>query len=336
MTHEGETLAFDINAAVVFRLGEELITDVVQALVELVKNSYDADATWVKVTIDTQARNKWGERYPNAIGAILVEDNGHGMDRPTIERGWLTIANSPKRAQKAAGQTTARGRTPIGDKGLGRLGSQRLARNVEIITCPKSEPTAEHYVGFSWADFRHTASLRNVPVTWRQRRASGGGQGTKLILSDLCEPQMWQGEEYLDELQKKLSGMISPFEDARDFQVHLEIDGKRIALAEIAERIRETALLRYNFSYDGDTLRILGVVRLTYLQPKGKEDRHLFHSLCRRDGGKALYDFLSDEAGAHRPPRLKFSEHPEWFVEYGTQRALEDLWRNPKSRYRCG
>ena len=36
---------FEIAAAVVFRLGEELITDVVQALVELVKNSYDADAT---------------------------------------------------------------------------------------------------------------------------------------------------------------------------------------------------------------------------------------------------------------------------------------------------
>ena len=51
---------FEINAAVVFRLGEELITDVVQALVELVKNSYDADATWVNVTIDTHAKEPMG------------------------------------------------------------------------------------------------------------------------------------------------------------------------------------------------------------------------------------------------------------------------------------
>ena len=65
-----DTPRFDINAAVVFRLGEELITDVVQALVELVKNSYDADATWVKVTIDTRARNEWGRRYTDAIGVI--------------------------------------------------------------------------------------------------------------------------------------------------------------------------------------------------------------------------------------------------------------------------
>ena len=48
MEKEPEPQRFDINAAVVFRLGEELITDIVQALVELVKNSYDADATWVR------------------------------------------------------------------------------------------------------------------------------------------------------------------------------------------------------------------------------------------------------------------------------------------------
>ena len=117
---------FDIHAAVVFRLGEELITDAVQALVELVKNSYDADATWVKVTIDTRGPNMSGGNYVDATGFILVEDDGNGMDESTIQRGWLTIANSPKREDKAAARMTARGRTPIGDKGLGRLGSQRV------------------------------------------------------------------------------------------------------------------------------------------------------------------------------------------------------------------
>ena len=318
-------LHFDINAAVVFRLGEELITDVVQALVELVKNSYDADATWVKVTIDAQAGNKWGRSYPTATGAILVEDNGHGMDLPTIERGWLTIANSPKRELKAAGRTTASGRTPIGDKGLGRLGSQRLARNVEIITRPRSEPTTEHYVAFSWAGFRQTASIPKVPVTWQQSAASGSGHGTELILSDLCEPKMWQNEKYLQDLQTKLSGMISPFEEARDFRVHLEVDGKRIELTEIAERVRETAPLRYTFGFDGEVFRISGVVRLTYLQPNGKNDRHFFQSLCRRDGGAALYEFLATKARKRRPLHFQRSKRPEWFVEFGTQQTLDDL-----------
>ena len=59
---------FDINAAVVFRLGEELITDVVQALVELVKNSYDADATWVRVNIDTRAKKHDRKALPRCRG----------------------------------------------------------------------------------------------------------------------------------------------------------------------------------------------------------------------------------------------------------------------------
>ena len=325
MTDTPQELHFDIDAAVVFRLGEELITDVVQALVELVKNSYDADATWVKVSIDTRARNAWGRKYVDATGAILVEDNGHGMDLPTIRRGWLTIANSPKQEAKAAGRTTARGRTPIGDKGLGRLGSQRLARNVEIVTRSLAAPTTEQYVAFSWADFRETTSLHDVPLYFRDSAVSGTDSGTKLILSDLRDPEIWKGEKYLQELQRKLSGMLSPFQEARDFHVHVEVDGKRLQLAEIAQRLRETALLKYTFDFDGEFFHISGLTRLRYLQPQRADDLPLFQSICRRDKGKALYEFLVNKKQKRRPSRFALSERPEWFVDFGTQRALDDL-----------
>ena len=325
MTDTPQVLRFDINAAVVFRLGEELITDAVQALVELVKNSYDADATWVKVSINTREGNSWGRRYVDATGGILVEDNGHGMDLPTIRRGWLTIANSPKREAKAAGRTTPRGRTPIGDKGLGRLGSQRLARNVEIVTRPLAEPTTEQHVAFSWTDFRATTSLHEVPVTFRSTAVTGDHHGTKLVLSDLREPEIWRGEKYLQELQRKLSGMLSPFHEARDFHVHVEVDGKRLELAEIAQRVRETALLKYTFAFDGQVFHISGRARLRYLQPNRDQDRPLFDSLCRRDTGKALYDFLDSKKRKHRPTHFALSKRPDWFVEFGTQSALDDL-----------
>lgn len=324
-TDTSQPLRFDINAAVVFRLGEELITDVIQALVELVKNSYDADATWVKVTIATRARNEWGREYSNATGVILVEDNGHGMNEPTIQRGWLTIANSSKREDKVAGRATPRGRTPIGDKGLGRLGSQRLARNVEIFTCPATAPTTEHYVAFSWSDFRGTASLRDVPLRALHSTVTTRTHGTKLVLSDLCEPEMWQTDRHLADLQRKLSGMISPFQEARDFRVHLEVDGKTLELAEIAQRVRETALLKYSFEFDGHIFRTAGVARLNYLQPNSKDDRPLFESLCRTDRGNALYEFLAAQPGRRRLSRFALSERPGWFVEFRTQLALDDL-----------
>jgi len=323
-----ETPHFDINAAVVFRLGEELITDVVQALVELVKNSYDADATWVKVTIDTHAQNDQNHRYADASGVIRVEDNGDGMDDATIRNGWLTIANSQKREDKTTGRVTRRGRTPIGDKGLGRLGVQRLARNVEIVTRPRTDTaTDEYYVAYSWKDFRETANLSEVPLTFEHRTSAVGKPGTMLILSDLREPHAWQGEGYLQDLQRKLSGMISPFQDTRDFLVHLEVDGKRLELAEIAQRVRETALLKYSFDFDGEIFRMSGIARLDYLQPGKKEDHQLLRSLCRRDGGKALYAFLMNKAGKRRPRHFVLSERAGWFVEFGEERSLEDLDR---------
>ena len=47
-----QTEHFSIHASVVFQLGENLVTDATQALLELVKNSYDADATYCKVSPD--------------------------------------------------------------------------------------------------------------------------------------------------------------------------------------------------------------------------------------------------------------------------------------------
>ena len=315
---------FDINAAVVFRLGEELITDAVQALVELVKNAYDADATWVKITIDTRGRNLWRRNYGDATGFILVEDDGYGMDESTIRRGWLTIANSQKREEKVAGQVTLRGRTPIGDKGLGRLGSQRLADNVEITTSPQTEPTTEYYVAYSWQDFRETTNLGDVPVEFHHHAVSGRKPGTKLLLSDLREPEIWQGKRPIEHMQREFSGMISPFEEARDFRVRLEIDGKRIELTEIAQRLRDSALLKYVLDFDGEFFHISGAVRLNYLQPNDKRDRQWLNLLCAKDRGKALYNFLASTS-AKQVSGFEFSERPEWFVEFKMQRALDDL-----------
>ncbi len=315
---------FDINAAVVFRLGEELITDEVQAIVELVKNSYDADASWVKVTIETASTNRWGEQYSSAQGVIIIEDDGDGMSLDSIQRGWLTIAGSPKRDKKANGVLTQKGRTPIGDKGLGRLGVQRLASNVEIVTRPRNEPH-EHYVAFSWRDFRNAGNLSQVPVTLETRARGEAKPGTRLILSDLRDSDAWQGERNVAELQRSLSGMISPFQEVRDFVVLLELDGKRLELAEIAQRVRETAVIRYTFHFDGTYFKITGKTRLPFLQPRGNEYQHLFESLCRRDDGEALFEFLSTEADGKRPPEFVKSRGAGWFVEYGIEHRLDEL-----------
>ena len=103
-------LTLGVHPRVVFQLGESLVTDPVQALLELVKNSYDADATLVSIEVDTHAEDA------GLQGRIAVGDNGIGMSEQTIRDGWLTISVSPKAAMKESGQTTSRHhRVPLGD-----------------------------------------------------------------------------------------------------------------------------------------------------------------------------------------------------------------------------
>ena len=126
---------FDINPHVIRQLGAELVTDQVTALMELIKNSYDADANYVRVTIDTHATLQDANLFnKDHKGYIVVDDDGFGMDRKTIMQSWLVISYSEKRAVEGVKPKTPKGRTPLGDKGLGRLSTQKLADICEIYT----------------------------------------------------------------------------------------------------------------------------------------------------------------------------------------------------------
>lgn len=311
---------FDIHASVVLQLGGSLITDTAQALVELVKNSYDADATYAKVIVDTKAKLE-GSHYKDAVGYITIEDDGTGMDESTITRGWLTVSSSPKREMKKMQLTTERGRTPLGDKGLGRLGAQRLATNVEIFTKPKNSPT-EYHVAFSWNSFLgENISLSQVPVYFEDMEPERV-QGTKLVLSGLRDADTWKNDA-ITELQKNLSQLISPYREVRDFTVIAIVNGRRLDLAEYSIDLKKAAIINYQFNFDGDNFKIIGKARLDFFRTdtSGDEDKQNYRSLVESDGGKQFLDFLLSKKRAESY-HLKPSSEDGWFVEYEFLRSL--------------
>ena len=77
-----------VDARLISHLGEALIDSNKVALMELIKNSSDADATVCKIDIDTDFENDKGK------GKILIEDNGIGMNSYIIENSFLKIASS--------------------------------------------------------------------------------------------------------------------------------------------------------------------------------------------------------------------------------------------------
>jgi signal transduction histidine kinase len=314
-----QNLSFDIHASVVFELGESLITDVVQALVELVKNSYDADADYANVTIST-AKAPTGHitAFPEAKGFIQIDDNGDGMTFDVIRAGWLTISNSLKRSMKRAGVTTKKGRTPLGDKGLGRLGTQRLGYNLEIFTRPEGAGI-EHHVFFSWKSFQGQQSLSSVTIH-RDTYSTDKKKGTTLIISDLRDISMWRGDA-VDQVQKSLSAMISPYKAVRDFVVAATIDGREIELTEISTKIRDTAQLKYTFKFDGEMFDVQGRAKLIFFKPDVEDESEAFRRLVEEDGGKRFFTYLSARRAAQRFALKRWSSD-RWFVQYQMQRDL--------------
>src|SRR4051794_1854549 len=69
------------RARIMRTLGDELISSEVVAVVELVKNAYDADATRVLV--------RFREPLEPGTGGIDVIDDGHGMSLETVRHAWL-------------------------------------------------------------------------------------------------------------------------------------------------------------------------------------------------------------------------------------------------------
>ena len=98
--------SFSITPRIIAHFGEDLIKNESIALLELVKNSYDADAHEVIITFESTEDNEL---------FIRVEDNGHGMEEGVVTNKWLVPSTSDKFIRK----TSPQGRIMQGRKGIG-------------------------------------------------------------------------------------------------------------------------------------------------------------------------------------------------------------------------
>ena len=117
-------------------LGEQLIKNERIALIELIKNSYDADAEWVKVSF-INFGDKNNPYKINQDSKIVIEDSGYGMTREIVEKHWLNPATPEKKLRKKIKAKTPKGRVIQGEKGIGRFAMLKLGRKIDIITRAK-------------------------------------------------------------------------------------------------------------------------------------------------------------------------------------------------------
>ena len=120
---------FDVDTHLFRELGELLVGRNSTALVELIKNAYDADAT--RIVIDGRNLND-----PKR-GKIVIADDGIGMSPEHFRKGFLTIAGRLKDSSERKSLKFKRRYT--GAKGIGRLAAHKLAKFIKIDSCPDSD-----------------------------------------------------------------------------------------------------------------------------------------------------------------------------------------------------
>lgn len=110
-------------------LGDQLIKNEQIAVIELIKNSYDADADWVKVSFDNFGNN-W-KVLPEST--ITIDDNGCGMTDKIIEMSWMNPATPNKVGAKCS---KIKKRIIQGEKGIGRYAMLKLGKTIQMTTRP--------------------------------------------------------------------------------------------------------------------------------------------------------------------------------------------------------
>lgn len=208
-----ENLPLRLHPRVFAALGKDLVTNDVVAVLELVKNAYDAFAenVWIEFGTDQDE------------GACLeIRDDGMGMSREMIENVWCLVA-TPHRQRNPFVTKGNKQRRVVGAKGLGRLSVARLGNRLEMLTKSREGPCWQ--VQVDWSELAKNDSLEQSTVTISEysERAPFENAGTSLKITEL--QGNWQRAQ-IEDLRENLARLLSPFSETNDFNIFFSVDEK--------------------------------------------------------------------------------------------------------------
>ena len=199
---------FRVHPRVFVALGTDLVTNDLVAVIELVKNSYDAFAHNVQI--------KFGMEN-DGVPYLEIMDDGVGMTRDVIENSWCTVATPHKKARPFV-QKGDHFRRVVGNKGLGRLSAARLGNRLIMLTQSPQSPCLE--VTVNWQEIAEGDNIALSTVTCREwsEPSPFTESGTRLRILELRE--QWD-KDRIRELAENLGRLISPFAERDEFNITL-------------------------------------------------------------------------------------------------------------------
>ena len=201
-----DRVQFRMHPRIFSALGSDLVTNEIVAVIELIKNSYDAFAHNVHLRF---LENDDDGRY------LEIEDDGCGMSRDIIENVWCVIATPYKERHSYIESTEGRRRVS-GEKGLGRLSAARLGPRMRMLTQAADSPCLEVIV--DWQKITAGEDLSNSTIICNPYDGTEtfNQTGTRIQIFELSE---WDGPKCQD-LKENLARLISPFAKVSNFRIY--------------------------------------------------------------------------------------------------------------------
>ena len=233
-------LHFKTNVQIKSIIGKDLINDDNIAILELVKNSFDADAKRVDIAFCNLKNNddkidKKDESYTKQTSRLIIRDDGIGMDLTDIEDKWLNIAYSEKK-----NNSRQHNRMMAGAKGVGRFSCDRLGQFLNLYTRKKGKNCI--LLKIDWRAFEiddQKKEVQSIDLEYEtlndseleQKGISTFEHGVILEIVQLrsnwvrLEDEKWVTDK-LSELRKYLEKLINPNQafEKNDFGIYLSAD----------------------------------------------------------------------------------------------------------------
>jgi signal transduction histidine kinase len=187
-------------------IGKDLIKDNYAAIVELVKNSYDADATKVEIIFSTIPESQFNKNNQFDKIRIIIKDDGHGMDYDTVINKWMVPSTDDKFKRKSS----PRGRIMQGRKGIGRYASAILGNELLLETCSEENENTNLYI--DWNEFEKHEYLDDVPVLIENFITNDSSQTILEITGDNNSLKTWTKIE-IENLILELKKLIAPIDE---------------------------------------------------------------------------------------------------------------------------
>jgi len=228
---------FKISSALKNLIGSDLITDNFVAVFELVKNSFDARATEVKITFeDIYSKN----------AKIIIQDNGKGMDYEDLTEKWLFLGYSAKRdGTEDYRDKIKSGRIYAGAKGVGRFSCDRLGKYLNLISLSKQPKSKIENIFVDWAKFEENQKelFDKIPVVHSvlTKTKYNLKHGTVLEITGI--PTDFWSRDNFKRLKEKLSKLIRPdlntSDEVQKFKIILSVPDEADRDREVIKKFKQ-------------------------------------------------------------------------------------------------